>query len=92
MVAFRPVGVEHGGEVAKTLAPAQLPEHQREQLMPACEMLHIGVSVVLRHHPPELEVVKIFHYLRKNVFVLVHLQPPLYGRKDTRSNRCAQKT
>ena len=30
MVAFRLVGVKHGGEVAKTLAAAQLPEHQRE--------------------------------------------------------------
>ena len=91
MVAFRLVDIKHSGKVAKTLAAAQLPDHQREQLMTACEMIHLGIPTMRRHNPPELEVIKIFHYLRKNVFVLVHLQPPLYGYKDTHSNCYDQK-
>ncbi len=58
MASFRLVGVKHGGQVEKTLAAAQLPEHQREQLMPACEVHHIEVVVVLVDQPPEFVVVK----------------------------------
>ena len=71
--ALRLVGVKHGGEIAKTLAAAQLPEHQREQLMPACEMLHMEVAVVLVDQPSEFVVVKKSGKLCEYVFVFVHL-------------------
>ena len=73
MVAFRLVGVKHGGEVAKTLAAAQLPEYQHEQLMPACEMLHMEVAVVLVNQTPEFVVIKKNGKLCKYIFVFVHL-------------------
>ena len=44
-------------------------------------MLHIGISAMFFYQSPEPEVIKLLLQLRKNVFVLVHLQPPLTAAK-----------
>ncbi len=91
MVAFRAVRLDDRDEVAEAVASAQLAEHQRQQLVPACEVLHIGITSVLPDKASEFEVVKMLCHLCENVFVLVHcsLRP---GCKDTRSNRYARKS
>lgn len=72
-MAFLLAYIMHGGEIAKTLAAAQLPEYQHEQLMPACEMLHMEVAVVLVNQTPEFVVIKKNGKLCKYIFVFVHL-------------------
>ena len=57
--------------------PAVLTDHQhkRQKLVPAGEMLHVGIAQALPHKLSEFEVVEMFRQLHENVFVLVHLQP-----------------
>lgn len=73
MVAFRLVCLEHRSEVAETLATAQLAEHQSQQLMPAAEMLHVNVAIVLVNQSSELVIVEKSTKLCEHVFVFVHL-------------------
>ena len=76
MVALRLVCLKYGHRVAEALTAAQLPEHQRQQLAPACEALYVGITPVLPDKASEFGVVKILCHLCENVFVLVHLQLP----------------
>ena len=76
MVALRLVCLKHGHKVAEALTAAQLPEHQRQQLVPACKAVYVGITPVLPDKASEFGVVKILCHLCENVFVPVHLQPP----------------
>ena len=91
MVALRLVGLKHSHQVAEALAPAQLPEHQCQKLVPAGEMLHVDIPVVLVDKPPELVVVKEIGKLCENEFVPVHLQSSCKDAKILVSNRRARK-
>jgi len=39
------------GQITKAVTVAQLPEHHDEQLVPACEMLHVFVPFVFHYNP-----------------------------------------
>ena len=41
-------------QVSHALTIAQLPEHQRKELVPTCEMLHITVTSILINDMTEL--------------------------------------
>ena len=73
MVAFQLVCLEHHSEVAETLTTVQLAEHQSQQLMPAAEMLHVNVAIVLVNQSSELVIVEKSTKLCEHVFVFVHL-------------------
>ena len=61
-------------QVTQTLTITQLSKHHCKQLIPASEVFHIAVAVILANIVVELSSVQKSSKLSKNVFVLVHMQ------------------
>ena len=59
-------------QVAKTLTIAQLPEHHSKQLIPAGELLHVAITIILANKVIELCSVQKSGKLSEYVFILVH--------------------
>ena len=59
-------------QVAKTLTIAQLPEHHSKQLIPASELLHVAITIILANEIVELGSVQESGKLSEYVFILVH--------------------
>ena len=74
MVAFRLVRLQRDNQVAEALPAAELPEHQHQELVPAGEVFHVMVALVLVDQSPELVVVQKCNQLRKDEFLSVHMR------------------
>jgi hypothetical protein len=68
-------------QVTQTLAITQLAKHQRKELVPTCEVLHITVSIVLVNDVTELVIIQECNQLGKNIFWFVHMQSSILTAK-----------
>ena len=68
------VGVRRNsiGQIAKAVTVAQLPEHHDEQLVPACEMLHVFVSFVFHYNSIKNSLRQELYKLSEDIFSGVH--------------------
>ena len=60
------------GQIAKAVTVAQLPEHHDEQLVPACEMLHVFVSFVFHYNSIKDSLRQELYELSEDIFSGVH--------------------
>jgi len=72
MIAFGLVGIECDHQIPKTFTVGKLSEHQSKQLVPAGEVLHILVAIILGYDTIELTAVEKRGQLSENVFILKH--------------------
>src|SRR5690606_8355198 len=70
MIAFGLVGIKCDHQVPKTFTVGKLSEHQSKQLVPAGEVLHILVAMILGYDTIELTTVE--KRGQKNIFILKH--------------------
>ena len=61
-------------QVSHTLAITQLSKHQRKELVPTCEVLHVFVTSILANKIIEVIPVEKCYQLSENVLVLIHIQ------------------
>ena len=68
------VGMRRYGtcKVTKAVTIAQLPEHHDEQLVPACEMLHVFVSFVFHYNSIKDSLRQELYELSEDIFSGVH--------------------
>ena len=60
------------GQIMKAVTVAQLPEHHDEQLVPACEMLHVFVPFVFHYNSINDSLWQEFYELSEDIFSGVH--------------------
>ena len=60
------------GQITKAVTVAQLPEHHDEQLVPACEMLHVFVPFVFHYNSIKNSLWQELYELSKDIFSGVH--------------------
>jgi hypothetical protein len=58
MIALLAVGLDGENQITQTLTIAQLAKHQRKELVPTCEMLHIFISTIFGNDAVEHTPVK----------------------------------
>ena len=75
------MGIQCNYQVAKTFTIAELSKHHSKELVPACEMFDISVTIVFAYVIIKLSSVQKYGKLRKNVSVLVHMQPQIMTAK-----------
>ena len=63
---------ECNNQITKTLTITQLTKHHCKQLVPASEVFHIAITIILANVVVELGPVQKSGKLSKNVFVLEH--------------------
>ena len=68
MIALQIVCLNGDNQITQTLAIAQLTEHQRKELVPTCEVLHIVVTFILIYNVTELVIVQKLNQLSEDVF------------------------
>ena len=78
-------------QVSHALTIAQLSEHQRKELLPTCEMLHIFVASIFANEIIEVIPIEKCYQLRENVLVLIHMLTIL-AAKIQKSSPLTQKT
>ena len=59
-------------QITKAVTVAQLPEHHDEQLVPACEMLHVFVPFVFHYNSIKNSLWQELYELSKDIFSGVH--------------------
>ena len=72
MIGFVGVCRNSVGQITKTVTVAQLPEHHDEQLVPACEMLHVFVSFVFHYNSIKDSLWQELYELGEDIFSGVH--------------------
>ena len=60
-------------QVSHALAITQLSKHQRKELVPTCEVLHVFVAGILANKIIEVIPVEKRYQLSENVLVLIHM-------------------
>ena len=60
------------GQITKAVTVAQLPEHHDEQLVPACEMLHVFVPFVFHYNSIKDSLWQELYELSEDIFSGVH--------------------
>lgn len=78
-------------QVSHALTIAQLSEHQRKELVPTCEMLHIFVASIFANEIIEVIPIEKCYQLRENVLVLIHMLTIL-AAKIQKSSPLTQET
>ena len=78
-------------QVSHALTIAQLSEHQRKELVPTCEMLHIFVASIFANEIIEVIPIEKCYQLRENVLVLIQMLTIL-AAKIQKSSPLTQKT
>jgi len=68
MIALLIVRLNGDNQITQTLTIAQLTEHQRKELVPTCEVLHIAVTTVFVNDVTKLVKVQELYQLREYVF------------------------
>jgi hypothetical protein len=68
MIALLIVCPNSDNKITQTLAIAQLAKHQRKELVPTCEVLHIFVTSILSGEIVEVISVKESNQLSEDVF------------------------
>ena len=58
MILLGPMRFESNDQVSQALPVTQLPKHHREHLIPASEMFHISVAIILANTVVELSPVQ----------------------------------
>ena len=86
------MGVQSNYQVTQTFTVTELTKHHSKQLVPTCKMLNIPIAVVFANVVVKLSSVQKYGKLRKNVSVLIHMQPLNYGCKSRNSNPFHFKT
>jgi len=72
MIAFGLVGIKCDHQIPETFTVGKLSEHQCKQLVPAGEVLHILVAIILGYDTIELTAVEKRGQLGENIFILKH--------------------
>jgi isocitrate lyase len=54
MITFGMVGIKSDNQVSQAFTIGELAEHQRKQLVPASEMLHVLVTIMIANDVVEL--------------------------------------
>jgi len=72
MIAFGLVGIKCDHQIPETFTAGKLSEHQSKQLVPAGEVLHIPVAMILGYDTIELTAVEKRSQLGENIFILKH--------------------
>ena len=72
MITFLVMRLYGDNQVSHALAITQLSEHQRKQLVPTGEVLHIAIAIILANMVVKLSPVQKSGKLSKNVFALEH--------------------
>ncbi len=72
MIAFGLVGIKCDHQIPETFTVGKLSEHQSKQLVPAGEVLHIPVAMILGYDTIELTAVEKRSQLGENIFILKH--------------------
>ena len=72
MVLLGPMCFKSNNQITKTLTITQLAEHHCKQLVPAGEVLHVAIAIILANIVVKLSPVQKSGKLSKNVFVLEH--------------------
>ena len=80
MVALLMVRLDGYNKISQTLAIAQLSEHQRKELVPTCEVLHIFITSIFMNEIVETIPVKEGSQLSEDVLVLIHKQTILAAK------------
>lgn len=78
-------------QVSHALTIAQLSEHQRKELVPTCEMLHIFVASIFANEIIEVIPIEKCYQLSENALVLIHMQTILAANIQ-KSSPLTQKT
>lgn len=75
MIAFGIMSLKSDNQISQTFPIRQLPKHQREELIPTSEMLHIFVAIILSNDVIEFISIQESDQLREHEFIFMHLQP-----------------
>ena len=67
-------------QVSHALAITKLTKHQRQQLVPISEVLHVFVAGILANKIIEVVPVEKCYQLSENVLVLIHMQTILAAK------------
>ena len=80
MITFLVMRLYGDNQVSHALAITQLSEHQRKELVPTCEVLHIFVACILANKVIEVIPIEKCYQLSENVLVLIHMQTILAAK------------
>ena len=80
MIALLIVCLNGDNQVTQALAIAQLTKHQRKELVPTCEVLHIFVTSIFTNEIVEVIPIKECYQLSEDVLVLIHMQTILAAK------------
>ena len=78
MICFVGVCRNDTCQIAKTVTVAQLPEHHDEQLVPACEMLHVFIPFVFHYNSIKDSLRQELYKLGEDIFSGVHRMTDLH--------------
>ena len=92
MVLLGPMCFKSNNQITKTLTITQLAEHHRKQLVPAGEVLHVAITIILANVVVKLSPVQKSGKLSKNVFVLEHSSQLYLAAKLQNQVRFISKT
>ena len=92
MVLLGPMCFKSNNQISKTLAITQLTEHHCKQLVPASEVFHVAITIILANVVVELSPVQKSSKLSKNVFVLEHSSQLYLAAKLQNQVRFISKT
>ena len=91
MIALLIMCLDGNNQITQTLAITQLTKHQRKELVPTCEVLHIVVTFILNlqcdgtGHSPETQPIERRRILICS-YAVIH-----FDCKGTKSNPCTRK-
>jgi hypothetical protein len=68
MIALLVMCLYGDNQVSHALTIAQLAKHQRKEMVPTCEVLHIEVTSILVNDVTELVIVQELYQLSEDVF------------------------
>jgi hypothetical protein len=80
MITFLVMRLYGDNQVSHALAITQLSEHQRKELVPTCEVLHVFVATILADKVVEVIPIEKCYQLSENVLVLIHMQTILAAK------------
>ena len=80
MITFLAMRLYGDNQVSHALAITQLSEHQRKELVPTCEVLHVFVATILADKVVEVIPIEKCYQLSENVLVLIHMQTILAAK------------
>jgi hypothetical protein len=75
MIMMLDIGVKRDFKPAQGVDMAQLHEDQRRQMIPALEVLVVGVCVVALHDRAKLPAIDRFEQIRKDAIEVAHARP-----------------